>query len=302
MVFNYLVCGLSVSSEFILPAYSIAGNAAAEVTIRRGQVPVPCLNEQGSRLYELIDSSTMLFRAPGIVRFQIVDGKQIVVEVEESGSEEQAVSFLLSTAIGIVLHQRQLLVLHASAVTLNGQALAICGPSGVGKSTLAAALCQAGCHFVSDDISVIHQQVGGGHLLRPDGRQHRLWADSIAQLSLAGHQREVVRAGWDKFHVNPAGNTLPVEAPLKAVIVLCPSVSQAPAGISRLSGADAIALLDQNVFRRQIAAGMGRSAQLFAQIAGLISDVPILRFDRQTDFAGIRDDVRQVLEKLEHCK
>lgn len=299
---NYLICGLSVSSELLLPGHSIVETASAEVNVLRGQVPAPCSNEHTSTPYQFIGDSTVLFRAPGVVRFQIIDGKEILFELEAFGSDEQAVSFLLSTVIGIVLHQRQLMVLHASAVMVDGRALAICGPSGAGKSTLAAAICQAGGHFVSDDISVISGESVSGYSVRPDGRQHRLWADSIQQLSLAGRKTEVVRAGWDKFHVEPADNALPVAVPLKAVIVLCPASSPSPATLSRLSPADAVALLDRNVFRRQLAERMGRSAQLFAQIAGLIADVPVLRFERLADFARIQDDVRQVLNQLERCK
>lgn len=299
---NYLVCGLSVSSELLLPGHSIVDTCFAELHVKRGQVPVPCSNEHARIPYQFIGDSTVLFRASGIVRFQIIDGKEVLFELEERGSDEQAVSFLLSKVIGIVLHQRQFMALHASAVMMEGQALAICGPSGVGKSTLAAALCQAGGRFVSDDISVIHRECASGYSVRPDGRQHRLWADSIEQLSLAGRKTQVVRAGWDKFHVDPAGDALPVMAPLKAVLVLCPASRSLPATISRLSPADAVALLDRNIFRKQLAARMGRSAQLFAQIAGLIADVPVLRFDRLADFARIQDDVQLVLAQFERCK
>lgn len=50
------------------------------------------------------------------------------------------------------------LVLHASAVELDGEVFAICGPSGGGKSTIAAALTLAGASIVSDDA--LRLQVG----------------------------------------------------------------------------------------------------------------------------------------------
>ncbi|HUQ98874.1 MAG TPA: hypothetical protein VM166_05415 [Gemmatimonadaceae bacterium] len=51
-----------------------------------------------------------------------------------------------------------LLWLHAGAVALDDRAILICGPSGVGKSTLSLALCSAGWQILSDDIAPVSMQ------------------------------------------------------------------------------------------------------------------------------------------------
>lgn len=43
-------------------------------------------------------------------------------------------------------------VLHASAVEVDGRGIAFAGPSGTGKSTLAALLCAGGARLVTDDV------------------------------------------------------------------------------------------------------------------------------------------------------
>jgi len=51
-------------------------------------------------------------------------------------------------------------VLHASAVVLNGRAVAFTAPSGTGKSTLAAHLVAAGASFLTDDVLALEQRNG----------------------------------------------------------------------------------------------------------------------------------------------
>lgn len=301
---DYLVCGLSVRSELLLPGIvrAEAPVSGPDVLVRRATVPLPYTPEQEHGLNWRVDGADVLFRVPGIVRFLIADGRQVEFELEASGRDDDVVPFFLSTVVGVLLHQRQRLVLHASAVSFKGQAIAICGPSGVGKSTLAAALCEAGCSFVSDDVSVIHTATAGRPLLIPDGRQHRLWADSVARLSLNDRQGAAVRASLQKFHVDPAGEGQPVPVPLQAIVVLREARGPHRPGLVQLSSADAVALLRNDVFRGLFASRLGRDAQLFVQIAALLGQVQVFRLDRHADFARLGDDVRLVLGCLDSVK
>ena len=66
----------------------------------------------------------------------------------------QVVNFLISQYIAWRMHQGNALC-HASAVSRNGAGLAIAAFSGGGKSTLAFHLMRPGCHFVSNDRTLI---------------------------------------------------------------------------------------------------------------------------------------------------
>src|SRR6185437_8241442 len=76
----------------------------------------------------------------------------------------------------ILWHQRGLLPLHASAISVNGKAVALAGPSGVGKSTLAAAL--VGNHAVlADDICIIDPS--DRPTMLPSTPRLRLWREAL---------------------------------------------------------------------------------------------------------------------------
>jgi HPr kinase/phosphorylase len=60
--------------------------------------------------------------------------------------------FLLAQVLPFAASANGLEVLHASAVVIDGAAVALLGPSGSGKTTLALALCDLGAGFLADDV------------------------------------------------------------------------------------------------------------------------------------------------------
>ena len=58
-------------------------------------------------------------------------------------------------------------VMHASAVSVDGLAIALLGPSGMGKTSLALALCRRGAGFLADDVLALER--GPEHLLAHPG-------------------------------------------------------------------------------------------------------------------------------------
>jgi len=63
--------------------------------------------------------------------------------------------FLLGSAIGALMHQRGLLVLHGSTVKVGDECVVFLGSSGVGKSTLATQLRHRGYACLGDDVCAI---------------------------------------------------------------------------------------------------------------------------------------------------
>ena len=115
-------------------------------------------------------------------------------------SDHEVAGFVLGSAFGILLHQRGALVLHGAAVAKDSCAIAICGASGAGKSTLAAALCHRSCTLVTDDICVVGEDVNQRPMVFPDGRQLKLWKESIDWLDLAEFRGKAVREPFEKYY------------------------------------------------------------------------------------------------------
>lgn len=299
-MFQYLICGLSVASEIAFPGSPEIDERfpAPDVAVRRGAVPFALDGASHVGPNWQIAGASFMFRVPGVARCLVVAGREVVVETETPATDADMLPFLLGTGFTALLHQRGQLVLHAAAVSVGGRAVALCGPTGVGKSTLAVALCRAGCGFISDDMSAIRFDSGGRPLVLSDGRQHRLWADTVERLSLADRVGQPVRDHVRKFHVDPFSADVSALQPLAAVVVLWDAPPPRRPDMEPLGMADAARLLRKNVHRLLLATRMGRDAALFGQIAAVLGHARVFRFGRMTDFSALDDAVRIVLEQM----
>jgi hypothetical protein len=261
-----------------------------DVRIRRTSVPER-LDEPTRRGpgWELDDRSFLL-RLPGIGRFLASGGDTLEMDPEPGTEPTDAIPFLLGTGFGALLLQRGGLVLHAASVAFDGRAYVFCGHSGIGKSTLAAALCRAGCGFVNDDVCAIGLDEAGAPQLWPDGRRLKLFEQSIAFLDLDAQRRGVVRAGIGKHYVDPPyvdppragspriGTEGPV--PLAAIYILRDQTLPRQAGIEALSLLNAAQALLNESYRPRIAMAMAKRSRQVAITAAIVNRNSVFHLTR----------------------
>jgi hypothetical protein len=268
---RYLISGLHVSSELELPGAILEPSkaATADIAIRRAPVPVVLDGAAASGPAWEMRGKTFLLRVPQLARFQITAGRDVAVETEPGVTDRDAAGFVLGAAFGIALYQRGALVLHGAAVARDGRAIAICGASGAGKSTLAAALCREDCAFVADDICVIDLDASRHPMVLPDGRQLKLWKESINWLDLAELRGEAVCESFEKYYIHPFyARARP--SPLSAIYVLREAQPRLKAGIERLALPDAMRMLEEEAYRPGLRARIGQKPEMFAQAAAML--------------------------------
>lgn len=285
-MFSYRVSGLAVASEVDLPGL-IPGDPGQtpDVTIRRGTVPAalaPVLAEGPTWQRGEHD---FLLKVPGIARFLLERGRAIVFEADDGATPQDVAVFLTGSVFGVLLHQRDHIVLHASAVLVGGKAVLFCGPSGAGKSTLAAALGERGHPLIADDQCAIAFGADGPQL-HPDGRQLRLWANSISELGLDERRGDSMRNRLRKFYVDPAAaRDAPV--PLGAVYILEEARGPNEPAIERPNVVDAARLLVGNAYRPLLVHKLGQQAIYFKGGAAIAGSAGIFQLKRRIRFDAL---------------
>jgi hypothetical protein len=296
---SYRVAGLAVASEIELPGAIPARHAGEPaVTVRVASVPASLEDASKRGVTWQIAGGRFLFQVPGVARFLLSGGREILVEPVSGVAPGDVAIFLIGTVFGILLHQRGEIVLHASAVQVNGKAVLFCGPSGAGKSTLAAALAQRGFPLVADDLCAITLAAGAAPMVQPDGRHLKLWAQAIEKLDLAEKRGAPVRNRLEKFFVEPTGapaepmaGSLPEPLPLGAVYALRETRPPHKSGIERPNVVDAALILRRSAYRPLIVNRMGQKADYFRAATAIANAAGIFHLTRPLNFAALPEVV-----------
>jgi hypothetical protein len=90
-----------------------------------------------------------------IAKFILSNGQEIIVLPAPYADNRSIQQYLIGTVMAVLLYQRGHLVLHASAININGLAVAFMGETNYGKSSLAALLNSEGYSVLSDDVTAL---------------------------------------------------------------------------------------------------------------------------------------------------
>ena len=210
--------------------------------------------------------------------FRITGGERIAWHRQHSGVSDQDIStFLLGSAVGALLIQRGIFVLHGNALEKDGKAIVCMGHSGAGKSTLAYALMQQGWRLLADDLVAVS----------PDGRvlpgipRIKLWHDAAKAFGLDPDRLPPIRQGMNKYLLmGDALQRAPQSAPLQAMYLIHqhrPDTADPDAGqISRITSQKTAALrLRNQAFRPRFVRGLGQEGPNFMALAMLQQRVPL---------------------------
>jgi len=77
------------------------------------------------------------------------------------------------------------LMMHATAVAIDGRGVLICGPSGSGKSSLALQLMALGADLIADDATILRADLRGLHLSAHANIAGRIEAAGVGILNAA---------------------------------------------------------------------------------------------------------------------
>lgn len=177
--------------------------------------------------------------------FVSADGRRIESDATSADGDASVRHLLIDQVVPLALSHQGKFVLHGSAVVVGDGAAAFIGPTGAGKSTVAASFALAGSRLISDDALVLEPN-GDAWTAVPAYAGVRLWPDVLRSMPpLRRDQLPPVGAYTEKRRIGRREGIVFQESalPLKRIYLLRRS-TRAPTGVEALSGRDgAVALI-----------------------------------------------------------
>jgi hypothetical protein len=277
--YRYLAWGLAIDSDIPLPELDPGDDTGpADVKIHSGPVPpeLPGRTVRGG-LFEAGPGS-LLLGLDGVARYLVCGGSAITVHPAPDADGDSVRLFLMGSVLGALLQQRDLLVLHGSAIQTPRGAVIFAGESGIGKSALAGAFHARGYPLMTDEISAIRSHPTGAELI-PSCPRLLLWPDVMELLNLGNDGVRPARANLKKLHVPLEKGFSRVSAPLHAVYILHVTNGR-EFEVSPITGFDGVQELIAVTFRRSFLTAMCPDNSWFQQLTALAGRVRISRLYR----------------------
>ncbi len=295
---SYVAYGLAIQSALPLPELVPAGGPA-DVVIRLGRVcrwPTLAPNT-GAGFWAAGDEACHAL--DGVGAFLVRGGREMVVD-PAPGVEDRVLRLsILGPALALLLHQRGFYVVHASAVQIDGSAVAFAGARGWGKSALAAALHRRGHGVVADDLTAING-VGDCPMVYPGFPQLKLWPAALASLGESPEALPRLHPLFEK-RARDVNGFCETPVPLKGIYVLAGARAQGNE-IESLRPQEAFFELLPNWYGTRFGEALlqveGAAPSHFLRCANLARKVPIRRLRARDLLSTLSETARLVEDDL----
>jgi hypothetical protein len=299
--YRYRAYGLEIQAYCALPGLIGSEQGEPDVLVRRGRVDVPEREtEQEQRRKAWVRDDEVIVRWKKVGSILVREGREIIVDPEVGIDERIPGVLVVGTAIGILLHQRGLLTLHASAVAVDGGAVAFAGGKGAGKSTTASAFCERGYRFMADDIAALEVGGEGDIRLLPGGPGTKLTKAAASALRVNETERAVTRdERLTKQYHDLDGNFEREILPLRRIYIL----DHAGEGSVRpvvevVRGREAIMELMTHSYALRFIGAQENGSNSLEQAAKVAQRVPVSRLRRTPDLTMLANIVECVENDL----
>jgi len=272
-MYKYVIFGLNVLSDIELGCYHSTFDSP-DVTIRHMQ----CISEELVNGFTEIGVNRSIFSLKDKARFTIEDGKTIEIESFSNIPNIELELYILGTAMGTIMIQRDEFPIHGSFVSNENVGIAILGDSGAGKTTLATQFALNDWKIVTDDVMRINIDncISNVHASYPSQKQ---WLNNEKEFKISIDKNLAIHNRIDKYYFSEKSWFSSKSLNLNYMFEIIES-DVTDVTITELINSDKIDLLLRNSYRYFIIDYCQKHLKHLAFILKLSTTVKIYKIER----------------------
>jgi len=309
MHYRCSIYGLGITANKAIPGVPVSPVTATDVRISFGTLPawlhdVSTTQVETSYVADYKDEcGNPMLRVFRVLdgeyyRYSYADGTEFVLDhgATEIWADwpapltlEDAATYLLGPIMGFVMLLRGVVCLHASAIAIGDEAIAVLGPAGSGKSTTAAAFSARGYSILAEDVVTLDDH-GRQFLVRPAYPCIRLWPASVKALYGSESHLPKLTPNWEKCYLDLTERPEQFQRkplPLAAIYQLGERSDDVAAPfVSTVDRAEGLMSLVANTYATKLMDKQMRARE-FELLTRVLNNVPLRRVTPHSDPARI---------------
>ena len=315
------IYGLGVTSNKAIPGVPVSPVTSTDVRISFGSLPAwlhdvstthietsyvadykdKCGNPM-LRVFRVLDGEYYRFSYADRTEFLLDrSATEIWADWPEPLTLEDAATYLLGPIMGFVMLLRGVVCLHASAIAIGDEAIAVLGPAGCGKSTTAAAFSERGYSILAEDVVTLDDR-GDQFLVRPAYPCIRLWPASVRALYGSETHLPKLTPNWEKCYLDLTERPEQFQRkplPLAAIYQLVGrSDDRAAPFVARVDRTEGLISLVANSYATKLMDKQMRARE-FELLTRVLNSVPLRRVTPHTDPARIPELCDSILDDFQ---
>jgi len=213
---------------------------------------------------------SILISIQQIARYLCSNGVAIEVATMPRADPGAVETFLDGPARAALIHQRgELPLLSTTVISPQGEAVVLCGATGVGKSSVGAALSLRGWSLLAEGVTRIGLDAGQV-IAHPSHTAFKLWRDTCEWLGIDTAGFRQTRADFDKFYVPATAVSHPVR--VAAIVRLRPD----PKVFGDEPDTSGRKLLESHSYKNELAVASGAGANQERVISAIVDQCQFL--------------------------
>ncbi len=293
---RYKVFGLNLYSDFEITELDTS-DGEQDVRVLLGTVP-KYINEvlEQSDQYQL-SRTEFAFDIEGIAKYYIREGHEIVVEPYPEVEIDRVIVYLLGTAMGVLLIQRNRVAIHGSAVSVGQSALIITGDCGAGKTSLSAAFRKNGYGFLADDIAAVSMNQNQQALVHPAFSQQRLCTDTALKMGYDLETLKLASMEENKYIVKLEEQYIGEKMPLSAIVEIRIGDSKEVL-LEELRGIEKIKYIEKNIYCGALYDTIGFTNDYYQALLLIVKNTTFYRVSRPKHGFTVEEQLKRIMSEL----